>query len=107
MGAMSASVVCLCGAHQHPAFAQAMAEATEAGLLVLALGPHLGAEAELREGLDEEEDLELSQDFEMHRSKIDMSDELWVVVGEGGPDAATFAAIAHAEGLGKPVRRWG
>lgn len=108
MAAMSAKIVCLCGSTRfHAAFDAAMLAETVQGNIVLTIGTHLASDEALFADLPEEEQLELSDDFErLHRSKIEMADEILVINVDGHVGESTRSEIAYAQSLFKPIRYW-
>ena len=98
-------VVCLCGSTRfYEQFQKANFEDTMAGRIVLSVGffPHsaeqahgekLGVTPEQKERLDE-----------LHKRKIDLADEVFVLNVGGYIGSSTSSEIEYAEKRGKPIR---
>lgn len=92
-------VITLCGSTRfQEAFLEAQRRLTLAGNIVLSVGFFGHAEGEIlapetKEMLDD-----------MHKRKIDMADEIFVVNVGGYIGSSTRSEIAYAEAAGKPVR---
>jgi hypothetical protein len=98
-------IVCLCGSTRFfDAFQKANYEETMAGRIVLSVGfyPHcserahgesVGCTVEQKAALDE-----------LHKRKIDLADEIYVLNVDRYIGESTMSEIKYAEGRGKPVR---
>lgn len=114
---MKPKVVCLCGSTRFKdAFDEANYLETMAGRIVLSVGffmhasgnrhgQEVGATPEQKIALDE-----------LHKRKIDLADEVYVLNVAGYIGESTRSEINYAESLGKPIRylepidkgmRWG
>lgn len=101
-------IVCLCGSTRHDAeFAEATRHATAAGMIVLAPGCDLKTPHPLWDTDAKREALKPQLDA-LHRAKIDLADEIVVVVTDatGHLGASTRDEIAYAHECGKSVRWW-
>jgi hypothetical protein len=99
-------IVCLCGSTRfYDTFQQANYDLTMAGQIVLSVGfyPHATTEHGHGEGVghDSAEKVELD---ELHKRKIDLADEVYVLNVGGYIGESTRSEIDYAEKLGKPVR---
>lgn len=98
-------VVCLCGSTRfYTAFQEANYRETMAGNIVLTVGfyPHAADRAHGEElGVTPEQKVALD---ELHKRKIDMCDEVFVLNVGGYIGESTRSEIAYAERVGKPVR---
>ena len=98
-------VVCLCGSTRfYTAFQEANYRETMAGNIVLTVGfyPHAADRAHGEElGVTPEQKVALD---ELHKRKIDMCDEVFVVNVGGYVGESTRSEIAYAKRIGKPVR---
>jgi len=95
------TIVCLCGSARFKlAFEEANAEATMQGFIVLAPGVfgHLL-------GLDLPEERKEALD-ELHRRKIDLADEVWVVSPTDYAGDSIRSEIEYAKSINKPVLYW-
>jgi hypothetical protein len=93
-------VVTLCGSTKFKdAFMQAQKELTLAGNIVISVGlfGHSGDSEVFTEGTKEMLD-------DMHKRKIDMADEIFVINVGGYIGSSTRSEIAYAQATGKPVR---
>lgn len=107
------SIVCLCGSTRfYDAFQRANYEETMAGKIVLSVGFYRPALAELETGPRHEyhgenigctpEQKELLD--ELHKRKIDLADEVFVLNVGGYIGNSTRSEIEYAAALGKPIR---
>lgn len=95
------TIVCLCGSTRfRDAFFDAARAESLAGRIVVR--PELLSQAE-GVVLDEDTARRLG---ELHRSKIDLADEVLVIDVDGYVGPATRAEVAYALELGKNVRYW-
>ena len=100
-------VITLCGSTRfRREFEEANKRLTLAGNIVISIGlfGHCG-DAEVWEGMDEgtlTRTKEMLDD--MHKRKIDMADEIFVINVGGYVGDSTRSEIAYAEAHGKPVR---
>ncbi len=100
-------VITLCGSTRfRREFEEANKRLTLAGNIVISVGlfGH-GGDAEVWEGMDEgtlTRTKEMLDD--MHKRKIDMADEIFVINVGGYVGDSTRSEIAYAEAHGKPVR---
>jgi hypothetical protein len=93
-------VVTLCGSTKFKdAFMQAQKELTLAGNIVISVGlfGHSGDSEVFTEGTKEMLD-------DMHKRKIDMADEIFVINVGGYIGSSTRSEITYAQATGKPVR---
>ena len=93
-------VVTLCGSTKFKeSFIQAQKELTLAGCIVISVGlfGHSGDTEVFTEGTKEMLD-------DMHKRKIDMADEIWVLNVGGYIGASTRSEIEYAQSTGKIVR---
>lgn len=93
-------VVTLCGSTRfRDAFLEAQKRLTLAGNIVISVGlfGHAGDEEVWNEGVKEMLD-------DMHKRKIDMADEIFVVNVGGYIGESTCSEIDYATASGKPVR---
>lgn len=100
-------VITLCGSTRfRREFEEANKRLTLAGNIVISVGlyGHAG-DAEVWEGMDEDTltATKLMLD-DMHKRKIDMADEIYVINVGGYVGESTRSEIAYAEAAGKPVR---
>lgn len=107
LGADRPRIVCLCGSTRfYDQFQQANYDLTMAGAIVLSVGfyPHAQAEHGHGEGVGHDSAEKVALD-ELHKRKIDLADEVYVVSDETGYFGdSTRSEVAYATGLGKPVR---
>jgi len=98
-------IVCLCGSTRfYDAFQRVNFEETMAGRIVLSVGfyPHTpGAIHGESFGITEAEKDALD---ELHKRKIDLADEIYVLNVGGYIGSSTRGEIAYAEALGRPIR---
>ena len=100
-------VITLCGSTRFKdAFEQANKRLTLVGNIVISVGlyGHSG-DAEVWEGMDEDT-LTATKVMldDMHKRKIDLADEIYVLNVGGYVGESTRSEIAYAKALGKPVR---
>jgi len=100
------TVVCLCGSTRfYEAFAKANLDETLAGKIVLTIGMTTQSDAELFAHLSEEERVRIKADLdELHRRKIDLSDEILVLNVGGYIGESTQGEIEYARKTGKKIR---
>lgn len=100
-------IVTLCGSTRfYDEFQQANYDLTMAGHIVLTVGfyPHAKAEHGHGEGVGHDSAEKVALD-ELHKRKIDMADEVFVVSDSSGYFGdSTRSEIAYARAIGKPVR---
>lgn len=106
-------VVCLCGSTRfYDAFQRANYEETMAGKIVLSVGFYRAALAELETGPRHEyhgenigctPEQKIALD-ELHKRKIDLADEIYVLNVGGYIGESTRSEIEYAEAQGKPIR---
>ncbi len=92
-------VITLCGSTRfRDAFMEAQKRLTLEGNIVLSVGlfGHAGDDEVWNEGIKEMLD-------DMHKRKIDMADEIFVINVGGYIGSSTRSEIAYAEAVGKPV----
>lgn len=98
-------IVCLCGSTRFYAhFQEANYRETMAGNIVLSVGfyPHAQTEMHSEEkGCTPEQKIALD---ELHKRKIDLADEVFVLNVGGYIGNSTASEIAYAENHNKPVR---
>lgn len=98
---MQMLIVCLCGSTRHKDELLAAQEAeTLAGRIVV--GPGVFSKADGRSLAD----ADVERLHELHRRKIELSDELLVVVPDGRMGGSTAREIEYGRSLGKPIRYW-
>ena len=93
-------VITLCGSTRfRDAFLDVQKRLTLAGNIVISVGlfGHSGDDEVWADGVKEMLD-------DMHRRKIDMADEIFVINVGGYIGSSTRSEIAYAEAAGKPVR---
>ena len=93
-------VVTLCGSTRFKdAFMQTQKKLTLEGYIVISVGlfGHSGDDEVWTDGTKEMLD-------DMHKRKIDMADEIYVINVGGYIGSSTRSEIAYAEATGKPVR---
>ncbi len=100
-------VITLCGSTRfRPEFEAANKRLTLEGNIVISVGlfGH-GGDLEMWEGMDENTltQTKLMLD-DMHKRKIDMADEIFVINVGGYIGSSTRSEIAYAQAHGKPVR---
>ncbi len=102
---MQPKIVCLCGSTRfYAAFQEANYQETLAGNIVLSVGFYPHAQKEMHGediGISPEQKIALD---ELHKNKIDLADEVYVLNVEGYIGQSTASEIAYAEKLGKPIR---
>lgn len=100
-------VITLCGSTRfRREFEEANKRLTLAGNIVISVGlyGHAG-DAEVWEGMDEDTLTQTKVMLDdMHKRKIDMADEIFVINVGGYVGQSTRSEIAYAEAAGKPVR---
>ena len=99
-------VITLCGSTRfREAFEEANKRLTLAGNIVISVGlfGHSGDD-EVWEGMSEDTLTETKRMLDdMHKRKIDMADEIFVVNVDGYVGESTRSEIAYAQAHGKPV----
>jgi hypothetical protein len=99
-------IVCLCGSTRfYEAFQQANYDETMAGRIVLSVGfyPHSKADAGHGEGVGHDSAEKIALD-ELHKCKIDLCDEVFVLNIGGYIGSSTRSEIDYAVANGKPIR---
>ena len=98
-------IVCLCGSTRfYEFFQRANYELTMAGKIVLSVGFYPHAQKEMHSeqcGCTPEQKIALD---ELHKRKIDLADEVYVLNVDGYIGESTRSEIEYAEKLGKPIR---
>jgi hypothetical protein len=98
-------IVVLCGSTRfYPYFQEANYRETMAGNIVLSVGFYPHAQAEMhgeQKGCTPEQKIALD---ELHKRKIDLADEVYVLNVKGYIGDSTASEIEYAEMLDKPVR---
>lgn len=93
-------IVVLCGSTRFiSTFAEQNLKLTLEGIIVLSVGAVAHSDSEL--GLDEETKARLD---ELHKRKIDIADEVFVLNVGGYIGSSTRSEIEYAQGLGKVIR---
>lgn len=99
-------IVCLCGSTRfYEAFQQANYDETMAGRIVLSVGfyPHSTAATGHGEGVGHDSAEKIALD-ELHKRKIDLCDEVYVLNVGGYIGSSTRSEIDYAIANGKPIR---
>ena len=99
-------IVCLCGSTRfYDAFQQANYDETMAGRIVLSVGffPHAKAVAGHGEGVGHDSAEKVALD-ELHKRKIDLCDEVYVLNVGGYIGSSTRSEMEYAVAHGKPIR---
>lgn len=97
-------IVCLCGSTRFgQAFRDANFQETLAGRIVLSIGCDTKSDDELWADPIQAAKLKVALD-ELHKRKIDLADEVYVLNVDGYVGSSTNSEIEYAKGLGKPVR---
>ena len=100
-------VVTLCGSTRfRDAFQEAQKRLTLEGYIVISVGlfGHAG-DGEVWEGMPEDTVTKTKEMLDdMHKRKIDMADEIYVINVGGYIGSSTRSEILYAEARGKPVR---
>ena len=98
-------IVCLCGSTRfYQQFQRANYDETMAGNIVLTVGfyPHAAQEAHSEQlGCTEGQKIRLD---ELHKRKIDLADEVFVLNVGGYIGSSTRSEIEYAEKIGRPIR---
>jgi hypothetical protein len=98
-------IVCLCGSTRfYQAFQEANYRETMAGRIVLSVGfyPHASEQAHGQQrGCTDAEKVALDQ---LHKRKIDLADEVYVLNVGGYVGDSTRSEIEYAKAGGKPIR---
>jgi hypothetical protein len=100
------TIVCLCGSTRfYDAFQEANYRETMAGRIVLSVGfyPHAKAEHGHGEGVGHDSTEKVALD-ELHKRKIDLADEVYVLNVGGYLGDSTRSEVAYARAMGKPIR---
>ena len=99
----SSPIVCLCGSTRFmDAFREANLRLTLAGRIVLTVGCDTKNDADLMAAGTLTEDLKARLD-DLHRRKIDLCDEVYVLNVGGYIGESTASEIAYAESIGRQV----
>lgn len=97
------TIVCLCGSTRFgEAFRDANLKLTVAGRIVLSIGCDLRSDNELWSDPAEAARLKVALD-ELHKRKIDLADEVFVLNVGGYIGESTRSEIEYAEKIGRPV----
>jgi hypothetical protein len=98
-------IVCLCGSTRfNDAFAKAQLEETLKGKIVLTVGSNTNSDTELFGHLSHEEFNSIRTKFEeLHKRKIELADEVFVLNVDGYIGDSTRGEIAYAKSLGKLI----
>ncbi len=99
-------VVCLCGSTRFgKQFEEANLRETLAGNIVLTIGCSMRSDAELFKDKDSLELVEIKTDLdELHKRKIDLSDEVLILNVNGYVGESTFGELIYAAKQGKVIR---
>jgi hypothetical protein len=100
------TIVVLCGSTRfYDAFQKANYELTMRGEIVLSVGfyPHATEQGGHGEGVGHDSDEKIALD-ELHKRKIDLADEVYVLNVGGYVGDSTKSEIEYADALGKPLR---
>lgn len=93
-------IVCLCGSTRfYKAFRDFNKRLTLQGIIVLSIGCERHSDDEL--GITDEQKIELD---ELHKCKIDLADEVFILDVGGYIGSSTRSEIEYAESRGKPIR---
>lgn len=99
-GKQMPKIVCLCGSTRFmDAFRKANLDETMAGRIVLSVGCDTKSDDDLR--ITPEQKIALD---ELHKRKIDLADEVYVLNVAGYIGSSTRSEIEYAEKTGKPIR---
>ena len=100
------TVVCLCGSTRfYEMFAKANLEETLAGRIVLTIGCTTKSDNELFANFPPDEKTRVKADLDnLHKRKIDISDEIFVLNVGGYIGESTQSEIDYAKKLGKKIR---
>ena len=100
------TVVTLCGSTRFgEAFAKATLDETLAGNIVLSIGCNMRSDEELFAHMSQEERDALKQRLDdLHKRKIDISDEVLILNQEGYIGDSTRSELDYARAHGKVVR---
>jgi hypothetical protein len=99
-------IVCLCGSTRFSeAFQKAQLELTLAGKIVLTIGCNMKSDTEVFGHLTETElkDIKSKLD-ELHKRKIDLANEVFILNVGGYIGVSTWSEIEYATKLGKPIK---
>lgn len=99
-------IVCLCGSTRfYDEFQQANYDLTMQGKIVLSVGfyPHAKAKHGHGEGVGHDSVEKLALD-ELHKRKIDLADEIYVLNVGGYIGESTRGEIAYAKAMGKRIK---
>ncbi|HEY6022112.1 MAG TPA: hypothetical protein VIY48_20260 [Candidatus Paceibacterota bacterium] len=99
-------IVCLCGSTRfYNEFQKANYNLTMQGKIVLSVGfyPHAAAEHGHGEGVGHDSNEKVMLD-ELHKRKIDLADEVFVINVGGYIGESTRAEIEYAEWAGRPIK---
>ncbi len=98
-------IVCLCGSTRFKdAFTKAQLEETLAGKIVLTIGCNMKSDTEIFGHLSEADfnATKIKLD-ELHKRKIDLADEVFILNVGGYVGESTSSEIAYAENIGRPI----
>ena len=100
------TIVCLCGSTKFgKAFADANLKETLAGKIVLSIGCNMKSDTEIFGHLSESELAKIKTNLdELHKRKIDISDEVFVLNVDGYIGESTRSEIEYANKLELPIR---
>jgi hypothetical protein len=104
MGMPKPKIVCLCGSTRfYDQFQEANYQETMAGRIVLTVGfyPHATSDPSQSRGCTPQQKLNLD---ELHKRKIDLADEVFVLNVGGYIGDSTRSEIEYANRTGKPIR---
>ena len=98
-------IVCLCGSTKFmEAFQEANLKFTLEGWIVLSVGTNTKSDAQLtRENYFNDPSIKIRLD-ELHKRKIDLSDEVFVLNVGGYIGESTRSEIDYAKAIGKPIK---
>ncbi|MGL4610944.1 MAG: hypothetical protein ACRCYY_14915 [Trueperaceae bacterium] len=100
------TIVCLCGSSKfYKEFQEINARETLAGNIVLSIANLAKSEADYFANLSEQESERLKTTLdELHRRKIELADEVFIVNKDGYMGESTNRELEYAEQLGKKIR---
>lgn len=101
-------IVCLCGStkHMEKEFKEANRDFTLAGYIVVSVGVDMkNRDQGFLKSITSEAEEKIKDKLDcLHRRKIDLADEVFIVNPEGAVGKSTQAEIEYATKTGKPVR---
>jgi hypothetical protein len=99
-------IITLCGSSRFKeAFYEAQKQLTLEGNIVFSLGFFSQADKDAWEGIGDEEIVKIKEMLkEIHRTKIDLSDSIYVINDDGYIGESTSEEIEYAKSNGKNVR---